>query len=275
VKPGLIYALLPKVMGEIGAIEKTRQAKFGDKYWFRGIDDIYKAAQPALIKYGVTVAPSVLESKREERTSNSGGALTYTVLKMAFRFYAEDGSFVEVVTMGEAMDSSDKSTNKAQSAAMKYAFLQTFCIPTEEDNDTENSHPEPAPRQQGNGQQNGQRQQSQQRAPQGTSAPAQGNGQGNGQRTSAPAAKSPAGGDTLVANFVKDAQAAKTHDDWRRCFEGYLDLAKTDVEALAIGTAAELATDDPARKLVTDRVKQLRAAAAPKQANGTSEARPS
>ena len=36
------------------------------------------------------------------------------------------------------MDSGDKSSNKAMSAAQKYAFLQVFCIPTEEPKDTEN-----------------------------------------------------------------------------------------------------------------------------------------
>jgi hypothetical protein len=37
------------------------------------------------------------------------------------------------------MDSGDKSTNKAMSAAYKYACIQSFCIPTEGDNDTENT----------------------------------------------------------------------------------------------------------------------------------------
>ena len=39
---------------------------------------------------------------------------------------------------GEAMDSGDKGTNKAMSAAFKYACMQAFCIPTEGDNDSEN-----------------------------------------------------------------------------------------------------------------------------------------
>jgi hypothetical protein len=43
-----------------------------------------------------------------------------------------------VKTYGEAMDSGDKSTNKAMSAAYKYAAFQSFCIPTEGDNDSEN-----------------------------------------------------------------------------------------------------------------------------------------
>jgi hypothetical protein len=35
------------------------------------------------------------------------------------------------------MDSADKSTNKAMSAAFKYAAMQAFCIPTEGDNDAD------------------------------------------------------------------------------------------------------------------------------------------
>jgi len=31
---------------------------------------------------------------------------------------------------GEGMDSSDKATNKANSAAYKYAMFELFCIPT-------------------------------------------------------------------------------------------------------------------------------------------------
>jgi hypothetical protein len=44
--------------------------------------------------------------------------------------------------MGEAMDSSDKATNKAMSAAYKYAALMTFAIPTEGDNDADAHTPE-------------------------------------------------------------------------------------------------------------------------------------
>ncbi|MNY54686.1 hypothetical protein D3C86_1905820 [compost metagenome] len=35
------------------------------------------------------------------------------------------------------MDSGDKATNKAMSAAYKYAAFQAFCIPTEGDNDAD------------------------------------------------------------------------------------------------------------------------------------------
>ncbi len=44
--------------------------------------------------------------------------------------------------LNEGMDSGDKASNKAMSAAHKYALLQVFCIPTEEPKDSENEHHE-------------------------------------------------------------------------------------------------------------------------------------
>ncbi len=59
-------------------------------------------------------------------------------LTVEFDFVAaEDGSKHTVITVGEAMDSGDKASNKAMSAAYKYAAFQAFCIPTEGDNDAD------------------------------------------------------------------------------------------------------------------------------------------
>lgn len=137
---GKIFQLIPKIMGEIGAIEKGR-TNSSQGYKFRGIEDAYFALQPLLAKYGVFYAPCVLSETREEKPTKNGGMMMTTLLKMQFRFYAaEDGSYFDVVTVGEAMDSGDKSANKAMSTALKYACFQLFCIPTEEakDDDTEN-----------------------------------------------------------------------------------------------------------------------------------------
>ena len=59
---------------------------------------------------------------------------------MAYTFYAPDGSNVRAVVVGEAMDSGDKSSNKAMSAALKYALLQIFRVPTESDDADATSH---------------------------------------------------------------------------------------------------------------------------------------
>ena len=132
-----IYKLIPLVMAEIGAIGKDRK-NLQQNYQFRGIDDIYNAVNSALAKHSVFCVPKVISNHREERQTKSGGTLIYTVLNVEYTFYAPDGSFVTATMIGEAMDSGDKSCNKAMSAAQKYAFLQIFCIPTEEPKDTEN-----------------------------------------------------------------------------------------------------------------------------------------
>lgn len=140
-----IYKKIPLVMHEIGAIEKDRKNQ-QQGYQFRGIDDIYNAVNSALSRHGVFCVPCLEEMKREERQSQKGGTLFYTILTIKYVFYASDGSSIEVRTVGEAMDSGDKSCNKAMSAAQKYAFLQVFCIPTEEPKDTEEETHEVAPK---------------------------------------------------------------------------------------------------------------------------------
>jgi len=144
--PMKIFKAIPAIMKSVGAIEKGRRNQ-QQGYAFRGIDDVYAAFQHALVENGVFVVPSVTNISREERQTQKGGTLIYTTLTVEHVFYADDGSSIKAVTVGEAMDSGDKSTNKAMSAAMKYAMLEVFCVPTEGDNDTENASPQPAPKQ--------------------------------------------------------------------------------------------------------------------------------
>jgi hypothetical protein len=141
-QPGKIYAAINAVMRDIDCIGKVRRNQ-QQHYSFRGIDDVYNAVHEPLAKHGVFIVPSVLERSQIEKATKTGGCLFYTVLKVSHKFYANDGSYVEAITCGEAMDSGDKSTNKAMSAAMKYAILEVFAIPTEGDNDSENHSPEP------------------------------------------------------------------------------------------------------------------------------------
>lgn len=133
-------------MGEVGAIAKGRTNK-EQGYAFRGIDDLYAALQGPLSAAGVFFAPEIISVERGERLTKSGTLMSVTLLTVSFTFYADDGSTVKVTTVGEGADSGDKSANKAMSAALKYALLQLFCIPTQDpDEDTENASPEFVPR---------------------------------------------------------------------------------------------------------------------------------
>lgn len=141
-----IFAAINAVMKDCGAVGKdSTNPQQGYKY--RGIDAVMNAINPALTKNKVFVAPEVLEQTREERVNAKGTLLIYSMVKVKYTFFAEDGSFVSAVVMGEGMDSGDKATNKAMSAAFKYALFQVFCIPTEEMIDSETDSPEPQPKQ--------------------------------------------------------------------------------------------------------------------------------
>ena len=138
-----IHQKIPIIMSEIGAIQKAKKnAQQG--FMYRGVDDVMNALQPLLHKHGVFIVPEVLEQKREERQTNKGGNLIYSVCTIKYTFYASDGSFITAVVVGEGMDSGDKATNKAMAIAFKYACFQVFCIPTEEMKDPDADTPEPS-----------------------------------------------------------------------------------------------------------------------------------
>jgi len=143
-----VYEAIAAVTAEltkegIGKDRKNQQ----QGYNFRGVDDVYNALAPMLARNQLVVLPRVMSVHREERQSAKGGALYFTFVEMEFDFVsATDSTKHTVKTCGEAMDSADKSTNKAMSAAYKYACFQAFCIPTEGDNDADAHHHEAAPR---------------------------------------------------------------------------------------------------------------------------------
>lgn len=143
-----VYKKIAAVSARIAqdGISKSRSnAQQG--YKFRGIDDVYNALSPILSQHDLVMLPRVLSRQVTERTTSKGGALFYVVVEAEFDIVAaSDGSRHTIKTYGEAMDSADKATNKAMSAAYKYAAMQAFCIPTEGDNDADAHTHEVAPR---------------------------------------------------------------------------------------------------------------------------------
>ena len=139
----LIYKKIIEVMADINAIGKDRRNQ-QQGFQFRGIDDVMNELHSSLAKCGVFVLPNVLEETRTTGKTSRGGDMFYTRLKIDFGFYAEDGSHVDAVVIGEAMDTGDKASNKALSIGLKYAMLQVFCIPTEDEKDPDAVSPQPA-----------------------------------------------------------------------------------------------------------------------------------
>jgi len=135
-----VYQAINAVQTELAAIgiSKSSRNNQGAGYNFRGIDAVYNVLSSIMAKNGLCIIPRMLTRISEERVSKAGGALFYITVEAEFDLVsAEDGSKHTARTFGEAMDSGDKGTNKAMSAAYKYMAFQTFAIPTEGDNDAD------------------------------------------------------------------------------------------------------------------------------------------
>ncbi len=135
----MVYAKIAAVQSALSrtGISKSRR-NAGQGYNFRGIDEVYAALSPLLAEHGLCILPRIVSREVVERASAKGGALFNVTVEAEFDFVAaEDSSMHTIRTFGEAMDSADKATNKAMSAAYKYAALMAFAIPTEGDNDAD------------------------------------------------------------------------------------------------------------------------------------------
>lgn len=145
----MVYAAINKVMAEMAKYGISKDRKNQQQgYSFRGIDDVYNALCPAMALAGLCMLPRVLSRTTSERTTKTGGVLFYAVVEVEYDLVSsEDGSKHTIRSIGEAMDSADKATNKAMSAAYKYAAMQAFAIPTEGNPDADAETPEPAPMQ--------------------------------------------------------------------------------------------------------------------------------
>jgi hypothetical protein len=137
--PPHVYTAIADVMGKLAKVGIGKNNKNTQQgYKFRGIDDVYNALSGLLSEAKLMILPRVRNRIVTERETKNGGVLFYVVVDVDFDLVsAVDGSSHTVHVIGEAMDSGDKATNKAMSAAYKYACMEVFCIPTEGDNDAD------------------------------------------------------------------------------------------------------------------------------------------
>ncbi|QMP84100.1 DNA single-strand annealing protein [Streptomyces phage Alderaan] len=121
-----VFAVIHGVMRDVMPVSKDKQNQ-QQNYNFRGVDDAMSAMAGPMRNHGCFIAPEVVEHKQRPR----GEKGTHTVLRMLYRIYGPAGDCLAVTIPGEAMDTADKSTNKAMSAALKYMLFQVFMIPVD------------------------------------------------------------------------------------------------------------------------------------------------
>jgi hypothetical protein len=128
-----VYSAIHAVMAALGSVginkDRTNEQQ---RFKFRGVDDVYAALNPLLVKHNLLMLPRVVARDSIERKSKSGSPLFASVVTIEFDFVSvDDGSKHTISGYGEGMDSADKSTAKASSIAYKYAVFQAFCVPLE------------------------------------------------------------------------------------------------------------------------------------------------
>lgn len=131
-----IFEAMAQIMAEITCINKSRINEHF-RYKFRGIDDVYNELHALFAKHQVFTTSTVVSERCYPRTNAKGNEELNRVLQMRYTFHTADGSSITTETVGEGQDIGDKAANKAMASAHKYALLQVFCIPTEEQKDSE------------------------------------------------------------------------------------------------------------------------------------------
>lgn len=132
-----LYQKILKITEAIGTIEKTgKNSQQG--YGFIEQAKVVAELRPQLAKWGVVIIPETI-SRTTDRFENAKGTVfihantvsRYTVINAddpADRFTSEwDG--------GEALDTSDKATNKAHTASQKTYLMKLFNISDRDDAD--------------------------------------------------------------------------------------------------------------------------------------------
>lgn len=139
-----VHQAISNVTAELArsGIGKTKR-NAAQGFAYRGVDDVMQAMSWALPRCGLTMTPRVVGRTERAAASKSGGTIYSVILDVEWDLVSViDGSRCIVRVHGEAMDSGDKATTKALSAAYKYACVLAFSIPLEGIEDADAYSPE-------------------------------------------------------------------------------------------------------------------------------------
>ncbi|MER7759485.1 ERF family protein [Streptomyces sp. NPDC097619] len=112
-----------EVMRAIGPVGK-RGRNTTQNYAFRTQEDIVAAVRGPMANAGLRMLPTVVS---HEHFTRGGQNVAILVVDFTFRGPAGD-TMPPIRVIGEGADSADKASNKAMTAAKKYAFIQAFEI---------------------------------------------------------------------------------------------------------------------------------------------------
>lgn len=131
-----VHERILAVMNEMVAVKKDGTVAFGKtNYSYTTEAGFIAALRPLMLRYRLTIYP------RESVVSPTEKGMTRLVVTYritASDFPSNDNSFlddgyIDIQTVGEGADATDKSAAKAMTAAFKYALRQSFLVATGDD----------------------------------------------------------------------------------------------------------------------------------------------
>ncbi|MFM9616776.1 ERF family protein [Streptomyces turgidiscabies] len=131
-----------RVRKEVRAIAKGEQYNGGGtRFNFRGVDTVVNTFGPVTLKHGINIFPVDLEAEHRDTTTSKGNKQRECTVTVSWMVMGPKGDTLPVLlkTRGEALDSADKGTAKAQSVALRVLLLTGGLTPTH-DKDPDSSH---------------------------------------------------------------------------------------------------------------------------------------
>jgi hypothetical protein len=138
-----LFKKMLHIENEIQTVKKELTVKLPNgTYKAVGEIDVLNAVKPIEFKYGVKSLPisrEVVELKETE--TKSGTVNQFIRVKATYRFINVDNpsETLDIESLGDGVDSGDKSSGKAQTYADKYALLKAYKIATGDDPDQDGS----------------------------------------------------------------------------------------------------------------------------------------
>lgn len=144
-----LHAKLASIAAELTRFPKDQHVTGRGGYAFAGVDSMADKVRAAMAERLVVMYPGqveVIECTQYIRERINADGQPYetvqwrTVVKVTWAVLSGEES-IAVQSVGEALDTSDKSANKAQTAARKYAMIGLFNISTGDEPDPDGARP--------------------------------------------------------------------------------------------------------------------------------------
>ncbi|MEV8353148.1 ERF family protein [Streptomyces niveus] len=120
-----------RVRKDVRGIAKREQYNGGGtRFNFRGVDTVVNTFGPVTLRHGVSVLPVEVDASYRDTTTSKGSKMRECTVRVSWLIVGPKGDTLSLQTQGEALDSADKGTAKAQSVALRVLLLTGGLTPT-------------------------------------------------------------------------------------------------------------------------------------------------